>query len=107
MSCPVYLTDDASRDLAGIHAYISENDSPEKAEHVLQRIEETFRSLREHPERGRFPRELLVTGMREFREISFKPYRIVYRVIDSSVYVLLITDGRRDMQTILLHRLLQ
>jgi toxin ParE1/3/4 len=107
MSYAVYLTDDASRDLAGIHGYISENDSPEKAEQVLQRIEDAFLGLREHPQRGRFPKELLVTGLREFREISFKPYRIVYRVIDASVYVLLITDGRRDMQTILLNRLLR
>ena len=29
----------------------------------------------------------------------FKPYRIIYRVIGETVYVLVIADGRRDMQS--------
>ncbi|PLX33629.1 MAG: plasmid stabilization protein [Ignavibacteria bacterium] len=105
MPYTVYLTDDAARDLAEIHDFIAGHDSPANAEHVLQRIEDAFRNLSDHPQRGRFPKELLVTGLREFREISFKPYRIIYRVLDTRVYVLLITDGRRDMQTILQQRL--
>ena len=31
----------------------------------------------------------------------------VYRAIENNVYVLLIADGRRDMQTLLQRRLLQ
>ena len=45
-------------------------------------------------------------GILEYREIFFKPYRIIYRVMDKNVYVLLIADGRRDMQTLLQKRLL-
>ena len=33
-------------------------------------------------------------------------YRIIYRVLDKDVYVLLIFDGRRDMQSLLQRRLL-
>jgi len=51
-------------------------------------------------------KELLSIGVREYREILFKPYRIIYRVIENNVYVLLIADGRRDMQTLLQRRLL-
>ena len=43
----------------------------------------------------------------EDREIFFKPYRLVYRVVENDVYVFLIADGRRDMQTRLQWRLLQ
>ena len=35
-----------------------------------------------------------------------EPYRIIYRVLDNTVYVLVIADGRRDMQTLLQRRLL-
>jgi len=49
---------------------------------------------------------LLALGIREYREIFFKPYRINYRVMDKNVYVLLIDDGRRDMQTLLQRRLM-
>jgi toxin ParE1/3/4 len=43
--------------------------------------------------------------MREYREIFFKPYRIIYRVLEHNVDVLLIADGRRDMQSLLQRRL--
>jgi toxin ParE1/3/4 len=40
------------------------------------------------------------------KEVLFKPYRIVYRVFGDAVYVYVIVDGRRDMQTLLQRRLL-
>ena len=43
----------------------------------------------------------------KYREIFFKPYRIIRRVMEDNVYVLVIADGRRDMQTLLQRRLLQ
>jgi toxin ParE1/3/4 len=62
--------------------------------------------LSEFPERGAYPKELLALGVREYREIFFKPYRIIYRVLNKNDYVLLIADGRRDMQSLLQRRLL-
>ncbi|MDE0103485.1 MAG: type II toxin-antitoxin system RelE/ParE family toxin [Bryobacterales bacterium] len=50
---------------------------------------------------------MLTIGIREYREVFVKPYRIIYRVTAETVYVLLIADGRRDMQSLLLRRLLQ
>ena len=46
-------------------------------------------------------------GLREYREVYFKPYRIIYRIIAQHVYVMVIADGRRDMQILLERRLLQ
>jgi toxin ParE1/3/4 len=46
-------------------------------------------------------------GIRDYREVFFKPYRVIYRVMGDTVYVLLIVDGRRDMQTLLQRRLLE
>lgn len=106
MVCEVLLTNDAARDLEEIYNYIALHDSPQKADYVLSRIEKVFSNLSEFPERGVYPNELLALGIREYREIFFKPYRIVYRVMDNIVYVLLIVDGRRDMQSLLQRRLL-
>ena len=74
---------------------------------MLERIERAFSSLAEHPHRGSYPKELLDIGIRECREVFFKPYRIIYRVMASNVYVLVVADGRRDMQSLLQRRLLQ
>ena len=97
----VQLTDDAVRDLEEICDYIEQHDSPGKADHVLEQIERTFSRLSKHPHRGRHQKELLDIGIREYCEIFFKPYRIIYRVLGNNVYVLVIADGRRDMQALL------
>ena len=103
----VQLTDDAARDLEELCDYVERRDAPGRAEHLLERIEMVFDSLSAHPHRGNYPKELLDIGIREYREVFFKPYRVIYRVMESEVYVLLIADGRRDMQTLLQRRLLQ
>ncbi len=77
-----------------------------KADYVLEQIEKALNSLSENPQRGACPKELQAVGLREFREILFKPYRIICRVMEKKVYVLLIADGRRDMQSLLQRRLL-
>ena len=46
------------------------------ADHVLEQIDKAFQSLSEHPQCGNSPKELLDIGIREYREIFFKPYRI-------------------------------
>jgi len=107
MPFEVFLTDDASRDLGALYDYIESYDAPEKAEYVLDRIEQAFSSLAENPERGAYPKELLAIGLRDFREIFFKPYRIIYRVVAERVYIMVIADGRRDMQALLQRRLFQ
>lgn len=103
----VLLTNDATRDLEELYEYISLHDAPEKANDVLDKIETIFTGLSEFPERGTFPKELLALGIRDYREIFFKPYRIIYRVLSKNVYVFLIVDGRRDMQSLLQRRLLE
>ncbi|MEW6078954.1 MAG: type II toxin-antitoxin system RelE/ParE family toxin [Thermodesulfobacteriota bacterium] len=106
MACKIWLTRDAAEDLNELYAWLSRYDSPQKADHVLEKIEKAFTGLTEHPDRGAYPKELLELGIREYREVFFKPYRIIYRVIGKNVYVLLIVDGRRDMQSVLQRRLL-
>lgn len=106
MPFAVLLTNDAARDLNELYDYIAVHDSPRKADYVLEQIEKVLSTLSEFPERGVYPKELLKLGIREYREIFFKPYRIIYRVIDKKVYVLLIVDGRRDMHALLQRRLL-
>ena len=103
----VQLTEDAARDLEEICEYIDRHDAPGRADYVLEQIEKAFQSLSEYPQRGSYPKELLDIGIREYREIFFKPYRIIYRVIENNVHVLVIADGRRDMQALLQRRLLQ
>lgn len=103
----VLLTAGAERDLEEIYDYIAEFDSVRHADHVLTRLHKVAQSLAVFPQRGAYPRELLALGIREYRQSFFKPYRVIYRIVDRQVLVYLIADGRRDMQSLLARRLLE
>ena len=103
----VLQTGDAVRDLEEIFEYIAEHDDPSKADLVLDRVEDMVQSLATFPERGSHPKELLQVGIRDYRQTYFKPYRVIYRVVGQRVYIYLIVDGRRDLQTLLARRLLE
>ena len=102
----VLLTEGAERDLESIYDYIAEFDCTANANYVLDRLLKVTNGLSVFPERGAYPKELIGLGIRDFRQTSFKPYRVIYRVIGLKVYIHLIADGRRDMQSLLARRLL-
>lgn len=106
MRYKVFLTEAAERDLEDLHDYVVANDSPAAARHLLEGFEKTAASLTEFPERGSWPQELLTLGIKEYRQLMFKSWRIIYRVLNDAVYVYMVADGRRDMQTLLTRRLL-
>ncbi len=106
MRYDVVLTRDAESDLEHIYRYIAEHDSKASADYVLERLLEVSDSLAASPERGSIPKELRSLGMAEYRQVSFKPYRLVYRVHTNQVVIYLIADGRRDMQSLLAQRML-
>lgn len=105
MRFEVLLTEHAQHDLEGLYDYIATHDTPGNAARVLDRIEKTLESLSTFPERGSHPKELLALGIREYRQTFFKPYRLIYRIVERRVYVYLIVDGRRDMQGLLARRM--
>jgi len=107
MKYTVDLVADAEQDLFDIYRYVAMNDSNEKADSLLDNLEETIMKLESMPMRGHYPPELERIGVLEYREIFFKPYRIIYQVVKSSVYVFCVLDGRRDLQDLLQERLLR
>lgn len=102
----VLLTKGAEQDLEAIHDYIAEFDCLTNANHVLDKLMEVVESLSGYPERGSYPVELSALGIREYRQTFFKPYRVIYRVVESTVFIYVIADGRRDMQSLLVRRIL-
>lgn len=107
MRYEVRFTDDAAFDLDELYEFIARHDSLANADRLLERVEKVCSSLTQSPSRGAHPEELIAIGMREYREVFFKPYRIIYRVHERAVFVYLVADGRRDMQTLLRQRLLR
>ena len=105
-SYKVVMTKDAEADLEDIYNYIADHDSIDNADYVLDELLKATDTLANFPMKGSLPKELQSLGIREYRQIFFKPYRVIYRTIGKQVVIFIIADGRRDMQTLLSRRLL-
>jgi len=103
----VRVTDEVEFDLLDLFEYIARKDSIEKAYYVLEKLDTLILSLDQQPERGRYPAELDKRGLKDYREVHFKPYRVIYEIIGNHVVILGCFDGRRDMQSLLERRLLR
>jgi len=102
----VELTYGAENDLEQVHAYLAEHRSIEDADALLDEFLRVIESLESFPLRGAVPMELDALGIREFRQLLLRQYRVIYRVGGAKVFVQVIADGRRDMQALLERRLL-
>jgi len=103
----VNIVSSAEEDLFEIYQYVFFNDSEEKDEILYSKLYKKCISLQEYPNRGHVPPELSLLGVDDFLELSYKPYRIIYQVIEKVVFIHCILDGRRDMQKLLQERLMR
>ncbi len=107
MKYTLYLIEEAQADLLDIYRYVARNDSVDRAHNLLDKLEQTILNLEVMPDRGHASPELERVGVMEFKEVLYKPYRIIYQVITSNVYVHCVLDGRRDRQDLLQQRVLR
>ena len=102
----VRWTRSARRDLEGIVAYLADR-SPQAALSTLNRLEARAKSLTTLADRGRIVPELGRLHIRQYRELVVAPYRAIYRVAGARVWVLVVVDARRNLEDILLERLIR
>ena len=79
----------AVRDLEEIVGYVAV-DSETNASRVVKRIETRAAALESSPSRGRVVPELSHFGMRTWRELVVRPYRLLYRIEGDTVYLRLL-----------------
>lgn len=107
MKYKVLVIEAAELDLLDIHLFVEQNDSPDRADKLLNGIEQTVAGLDKMPEQGHVPPKLERTGIHDYREVHFKPYRIIYEITAKTVIVHAIFDSRRDLRDLLQERLLR
>ena len=96
----------ARNDLGQIIDHIAQ-DSPDDALRILHKIRQRAAELHAMPDQGRIVPELKEQGIHTYRELIVAPWRIVYRVSDTTVFVLSVIDSRRNVEDILLDRLIK
>jgi toxin ParE1/3/4 len=102
----VTVAQTAEDDMDEIILYIAE-DNTTMALKILDRLQKAIDSLKYFPERGRRVPELLDRNIKEYRELIETPWRIIYKVENSDVYVITVIDGRRNVQDILTKKIIK
>jgi len=102
----VMWTKSAQFDLELIIEYIK-TDSINIAKKIFFEINKECNNLYFFPERKRIVPELQQIGILKYREIIHKRWRIVYKIDNTKVYVLLVVDSSRNLEDILFQRLIK
>ncbi|TAL37491.1 MAG: type II toxin-antitoxin system RelE/ParE family toxin [Spirochaetes bacterium] len=105
-SFKVFWTRTAYQDIEDIIDYIS-LDSPNTAREIFTRIRTKSATLINLPHRGRIVPELKFYNIITYRELIAAPWRIIYRVEHDTVYVMSVIDGKRNIEDLLLARLIR
>ena len=100
----IIWTNVAENDLKDIIEYIY-IDNHQNALTVLKNIKQSASNLYTLPERGRIVPELQAQGILQYRELIIPPWRLIYRIDERKIYVLSVIDSRRNVEDILLSRL--
>ncbi len=103
MQYEVIWTETAKNDLLKIIEYIALKSS-NNALKILNKIKKQVSDLYFSPERCRIVPELYEQGVTQYREIIISPWRVMYRIQNSFVYVLSVLDSRQNIEDILLKR---
>ena len=107
MKYQVLVVAEAEEDIFDIYGYVLRADGRDRADYVLGKLQETCQSLARMPRRGHSPPELDHVGVCGYREVHFKPYRIIYQIEGRKVFIHCVLDGRRAVQEVLERRLLR
>ncbi len=102
----IHWTHTSDRDLESIVEFIARDDT-EAASRILQRIRKAASGLGTIPRRGRIVPELEEFSLRIYREILSPQWRIIYRISGYDVFVMAVIDSRRNVEDILLERLIR
>jgi len=95
----------AENDLLRILVFIAE-ESPSSALKILSRIKSRTAKLEHSPMQGRVVPELLSQGISLYREVVITPWRVIYKIEGSQVFVVSVIDSRRNVEDVLLGRFL-
>lgn len=101
----VIWTKNAEYDLEEIIEYIK-TDSIKVAKNIFFEIKGQCNNLSILPTSRRIVPELQHIGVLKYRELIHKRWRIVYKIENEKIYILIVVDSSRDIEDILFRRLL-
>lgn len=100
----VIIASVASDDLAVLLERSTMTHGFEAANRLDERLDSAISSLARLGDRGRLVPELRSAGITSYREVLVAPFRIIYRVEPSEIWVVAVVDRRRNLEELLFER---
>lgn len=102
----VLWTKSAKNDLEIIIEYIK-LDSVSIVKEIFNDIKKECENLYYFTQRKRVVPELQQIGIFKYREIIYKRWRVIFKIENEKVYILLVADSSRNLEDILFQRLMR
>ena len=102
----VLWTKSAEYDLELIIQYLK-LDSVSIAKEIFFELIKECENLYYFPQRKRVVPELQQIGIFKYREIIYKRWRVIFKIENEKVYILLVVDSSRNLEDILFQRLIK
>ena len=103
----VVILDSAEQDLKDLRSYVVKNFSQATWLKTYSKLKESIRNLAIFPLLGAVPPELESLNMNQYRQIISGMNRVIYEPRADAVYIYMIVDTRRDLETLLMQRLMR
>ncbi|WJV22633.1 MULTISPECIES: type II toxin-antitoxin system RelE/ParE family toxin [Pseudomonas] len=107
MTFKVVLLHSAETDLIELRTYLTQRFSTATWQSSYGNLKQAILQLASLPYAGVIPEELEQLHIGHYRQILSGMNRIIYEVLDATVYIHVIADTRRDLQSLLMKRLLR
>ncbi len=103
----VVILDSAEQDLKDLRSYVVKNFSQATWLKTYSKLKESIRNLAIFPLLGAAPPELETLNLNQYRQIISGMNRVIYEPRADAVYIYMIVDTRRDLETLLMQRLMR
>jgi|EP00456_Euglypha_rotunda_P054953 toxin ParE1/3/4 len=95
----------AEADLKDLRTYIVSKFGKKEWLASYARLKQSVAMIEEHPQLGRIPPELEDLNIAQYRQILSGMNRVIYEVRGDFVYIHIVCDARRDLQGLLMKRI--
>ena len=103
----VVFLNSAERDLLELKDYVLKNFGKTAWRATYKKIKDAAARLKKFPLEGRVPDELASLNVTQYRQVVAGLNRIIYEVRGQTLYIHIVCDTRKDMQSLLTRRLLR
>ena len=107
MSISVVFLRSAELDLKELKSYLIKNFGKDAWQASYNKIQEAVGTLQTFPLGGKIPEELDKLNLTQYRQVISGMNRIIYEVRQETIYIHMVCDTRKDMQSLLTKRLLR